>query len=375
MSSYNISSFISLLRSGLIENNTQEATGRLLLDSVMTDEYIDIATTMITHLVKQNREVPDTIKKASARPEVITNAIHYFEDVVVPDLNPHLIDDICSKNINQLKSDSSVPQAKFDELASLYHKGEIGEFLAKSFLYAISRPNKKIESSAKVEDVALLLEVDNRCPRCNQPLTKEIKGQSIRKYEITEIDPKKGSTSYHNKIALCANCSAEHQTFDVEFSEELFDLKEEYVKHADFKREMDHVSLEEEIRDVLFKIVDISFDIKQADFKLNVVKIDKKIQAENTFLLNNLKDHVLRYYFFIEDLLSRANIFEDTALDIRKASRKIEKIYPDQNDVVYYLSDWIFKKTNLTKPAHRRASDIIVAFFVQNCEVFHEIPE
>ena len=372
MDKYNISAFILIMQSGLIENNKQEVAGRLLLDSIAMGEDIDVSKDMISNLVKQKNEVHNKIKKASARPEVITNAIHYFEDVVVPDLNPHLTDDICEEIIKLLTDDPSVSDKKCGELTSFYQDGKTSEFLARSFLYAISRPNKKAGIVAEVDDVPLLLEVNNKCPLCQKPLVTSIKDQSIRKYKISEIDPEKGKTSI-NKIALCISCSLDHQADDVKFAEGLFDIKEESVKHINFQETMDNVSLEFEIRDVIFELVNISSNTEQGEFKLDVMRLDEKILPENIFLLNNLRNDVLKYYRFIEDLLSRVGIYEDVSLDIRKAYNKIQKVYPDQNDVVYYLSDWIFNKTNLSKPAHRRACDIIVAFFVQNCEVFDAI--
>jgi len=91
MTEFNISTFLQLMQNNLVENNTQLAAGILLLESIVIDgEKFMIDGKMITNLVKRKNNVLEIIKKASARPEVITNAIHYFEDVVLPDLNPHL---------------------------------------------------------------------------------------------------------------------------------------------------------------------------------------------------------------------------------------------------------------------------------------------
>ena len=375
MTKYNISAFIQLMQNALIENDKQESAGRFLLDSIAIIEGVDVSKDMISNLIKRKNDIHNKIKKASARIEVEEAVIAYFEDDVVMDLNPNLVDDICSEIIHLLAEDDSVPVKKQEEIAAFYHADEIGEFLARSFLYAVSRPNKQVESYTEVEDVALLLEVSNQCPRCHQPLTKEIKGQSVRKYEIAEIYPKNQLKAYNNKIALCVSCSLEHQAYSVELSDELFDLKADYVKHASFKEKMSKAVLESEVKEVIFAIVAVGSDAPQGDFKLDVMTIDKKIHPNNVFLLKNLKNDVLEYYYFIQNILSNANIFEDVALSIKKAYRQIEKIYTDQGDIVYHLADWVFHKINLSKPAHRRACDIIIAFFVQNCEVFDEIAE
>lgn len=42
-----------------------------------------------------------------------------------------------------------------------------------------------------------------------------------------------------------------------------------------------------------------------------------------------------------------------------------------QSDVIDYLTDWIRNKTNLGTDS-RPACNAVVAFFIQNCEVFHK---
>lgn len=379
MTDYNISSFIRLMQAGFVRNSTQTDAGAFLLASVEIDEDISIDARMISNLVNQKSDVHEDIKKASANPDVINKVIDYFNESVLSDLSLHVEEDTYQKMIDLLDKDSSVPIQKQEELMTIYHDGETAEFLAMCFLYAVNRPNKQIETYTEIADVSLLYEVNNKCPLCQNTLVKTVKGKSVQTYEITQIYSEKKEVptsklkSYSNKIALCKNCASVHHTFNAEFSDDLFNLKGEYEKQASFQEKIENVSLEDEITDVIFRLVNVGPEIEQEEFKLDVVKLDKKIYPENTFLLSNLKDHVLRYYYFIQDMLSKANIFEDIALAIKKAYRKIHKIYSDQDDVVYHLADWIFNKTNLYKPAHRRACDIIVAFFVQNCEVFDEI--
>ena len=43
MVKYSVSAFIQIMQNGLVENNKQEAAGRLLLESIMGDDHIDIS--------------------------------------------------------------------------------------------------------------------------------------------------------------------------------------------------------------------------------------------------------------------------------------------------------------------------------------------
>lgn len=53
------------------------------------------------------------------------------------------------------------------------------------------------------------------------------------------------------------------------------------------------------------------------------------------------------------------------------SSQKLEKSGMSQSDVIENLSDWIRNRTNLGTDS-RSACNAVVAFFTQNCEVFHK---
>jgi len=379
MAEYNISTFIPIVQSGLIENNKKETAARLLLESIEMPEYIDFSAAMITRLLNREREIQDTIKKASAAPDVIANTIHYFEDVIVPDLNPHSKEDTCSKLIKLLTKDASVPHQKQDELTALYHAGHTGEFLAKSFLYALNRPNKRLENDAVADDLPLLFEVNNKCPLCHKPLIKTVNKRSVRKYKITQIyDAKPRNTNklkaYDNRIALCVSCSLEHQTLDVEFANELFDIKTQYAKKDRLKKDLDGMNLEDGIKDVIDALGGIQQVSELEEMNLNALKISEKILPENAILLYDLTTCVLKYYRFIEDAFTKISNFESIALSIRQAFIKTRTLFQTQDEVVDELTKWLLQHTNLPHK-HLRACGIIVAFFVQNCEVFDEITQ
>lgn len=149
MSDFNISKFIKIMKTGLAENNTQEAAGRLLLESVTKQDgvLVDVDSKMISNLVKQKKDVHEAIKNASSRPVVIDKAIKYFNETVVPALNPHTSDDTLRKLIALLNNDTDITPEKRDELIKLHSDEKLGEFLALSFLYAINLPNKSAQSS------------------------------------------------------------------------------------------------------------------------------------------------------------------------------------------------------------------------------------
>lgn len=401
MARYNISSFMTIMQSGLIENNGQEVAGRLLLDSIARDEEVDVSKDMISNLVKQKSEVHHKIKKASARPEVMKVVIQYFEKEVVTDLNPNLEDDTCTDIIRALKADPSVSEAKREELLSLYQDGKLGEFFAKSFLYAIGKPNKlnkknepkAVGTYSAVDDVPLIYEVNNRCPICLNLLTQSTaKGRTARGHTIVNIypndlnsehaklfqearkpDPKLDSND--NKIALCHGC-AKNYTLDTELKEytALFDLKQRYVKSYRMKQKLNQIGLEEDIREVIRAFEKIDQTQTLQELSLEALEIKQKIHPENVILLEDLKNDILRYYRFIEKTFSRIDRFDLIAAEIRVAFYQIESDCSDQNDVMEQLTKWMLEKADMPqKRTLRRACEVIIAFFVQNSEVFYEL--
>jgi hypothetical protein len=59
------------------------------------------------------------------------------------------------------------------------------------------------------------------------------------------------------------------------------------------------------------------------------------------------------------------------AAEIKISSQKLEKAGLSQPDVVAQLSEWIRNKAGLSSD-RKLACNIVVSFFIQNCEVFHK---
>jgi hypothetical protein len=274
----------------------------------------------------------------------------------------------------------------------IYNDGESAEFLAMCFLYAINRENKKVELDMPVEDAFLVNEVKNKCPLCYDLLVKSTKGRSLQRYSITKIypdhlsdedekrfrnecPPEKKLNSYHNKIALCQDCSEDY-CFEIELADyvELSDIKQQYAQNYQMEQELDSMTLEDDIQDVIHALgrIDNIEDLQK--LSLEVLDIKKKIYPENVILLDSITDKVLKYYRFIETTFSQINNFNLIASKVQTTFYKIEKDYPNQAVIVNQLTDWILKQTKMPKE-NRQACEIIVAFFVQNCEVFYEITE
>lgn len=103
--------------------------------------------------------------------------------------------------------------------------------------------------------------------------------------------------------------------------------------------------------------------------------VDKKILPENALLKEDIKNKVVQYYLFIENLFKEASknnsaFFDNLANAVKFTSDNYINQNIPQQLVVSNMTQWFKLKALSTDDL---ACQIMVAFFVQNCEVFHEI--
>ncbi len=103
--------------------------------------------------------------------------------------------------------------------------------------------------------------------------------------------------------------------------------------------------------------------------------VDKKILRENANLSKDIKKDVVDYYRFIEKLFQEYSgknslFFDQIAEQIKTASDNYISQNLPQETIFYNMVDWLQHKVSFASPI---ACRIMISFFVQNCEVFHEI--
>lgn len=84
-----------------------------------------------------------------------------------------------------------------------------------------------------------------------------------------------------------------------------------------------------------------------------------------------MRDEAITYYSYIEKVFRDSNAnFDVIASQIKASSKMLESSGLSQKEVISQLSEWIRHQAGLGDDAEL-ASNIVVSFFVQNCEVFH----
>lgn len=398
MNELNVSSYIQIMQSGFMTHDKQESAGVFLLESINNQDYVaemgywtsNLSSKKISRLVSRDDPVPDGLRQASMQQVVIDATIEYFKNEVMPDLNPHLKDDTIDKIVKLISVDTSISDSKKKSLMAFHEAGDDITFLAEVFLYALNRPNKKQSNAVEYQDAPLLAEANYECPLCHNKLVDTIKGQAVKKYRITQIFPDgldddamaefvaiqpapQRLDSPENLIALDADC-AEKYLLNPTADEYriLSDIKAQLAKNYVAKQAVNNVQLEDDIRTVLDALSAIRDTSELVALEYDALRIDEKFDAENFILKNETQVQVVTYYRYIEKVFSNSNAdFDMIASEIKVSSMKLEKAGLSQADVISQLSEWMRNKAGLGTDS-RLACNIVVSFFIQNCEVFHK---
>lgn len=174
-------------------------------------------------------------------------------------------------------------------------------------------------------------------------------------------------------IALDKECSAHYLLCpSVEEYKKLREVKEILSRNYVAKAAINTIQLEEDIRTVLDALSRISSDSDLIQLNYEALRIDEKILPENYILKIETQMQVITYYRYIEKVFSESEVnFDIIATEVKLSSQKLENTGMTQAEVVAELSEWIRQKSGLG-PEGQLACNIVVSFFIQNCEVFYK---
>lgn len=394
----NMSSFIQTMQPGFMEHDKQESAGVFLLSAINDQEYVglhgyrtdNLSSKKISRIVSRIDHVPDGIKQVSQLQNVIDDTIKYFREEVMKDLNPHLKDDTIGNVIKLINVDTTISDSKKKSLLSFHEEGDDARFLAEVFLYAVNRNNKKVDETVEYEDAPLLAEANYECPLCHKKLVDMVNGKAIKKYCITQIFPddlddatagkfskvSAAPADYdipENLIALDEDCSDRYLLSPtVEEYKQLREIKEAISRNFAAKASVNSIQLEDDIRTVLDALSQIRDASELVQLEYDALHVEEKFEPENFVLKNETQMQVVMYYRYIEKVFSESDAdFDMIASEVKLSSQKLEKAGMSQAEVIAQLAEWIRNKSGLDA-SRQLACNIVVSFFIQNCEVFHK---
>ncbi|MDR3108701.1 MAG: HNH endonuclease [Planctomycetaceae bacterium] len=240
-------------------------------------------------------------------------------------------------------------------------------------------------------DARLLTEANNLCPFCGKRLLGEKTGQSVKLYEIAHIYPHSPTSeqlvalenvpkyndaeSFENLIALCQDCHTK-QDFHTTAEDymQLYNLKQKIMGESKAMDSASNVPIETQIGDILQKLKSVDTTLI-SPLSYTPVAVEQKIGQENSLLREKVKAFVVQYFPFVQDMFGQLDgigkqKFDKIATEVKLCFQSMEEQGLSQEAVFDGIVKWIKSKT---QSQYGIACEIIVAFFIQNCEVFDEI--
>lgn len=239
--------------------------------------------------------------------------------------------------------------------------------------------NAVIAQSIKLKNIygnALLRESHNYCsfPGCGKLLYKEMKGKTQRVYEVTLIDKDNGD-SIENLLASCPDC---HATYllddDSRMVKKLLSVKNVLSKSILGDSVIDDIKIEQGLATALERIKNLNVkELEKATF--DPEKIEDKIDTdkEPALYLHN-RNLVTSYYISVRNILRNYDKkgvldYEELQEQMKGLYRKLKKRNMSQMEIFEHITN----KVQATTKQETITCQIIVAYFVQNCEVFDAI--
>ncbi|WP_420064520.1 ABC-three component system protein [Pectobacterium colocasium] len=240
------------------------------------------------------------------------------------------------------------------------------------------------------KNLALCDEVNGLCPKCNKALLKKTKKSLVKVYEIAHIYPHsphphevtllkyeerltEDAEDIGNLIALCKDC---HKVFDnprtVEGYREMCKLKKASSQNALIKNSLSTFHLTEDINFLIGKLSELSGS-SSVKLEFDAKTIETKLPNEKEFLLkfkvqgyvNYFYHDIFRLFQEIEQLKPGTSELIFTEVKVHYLSLKRDGVEKDK--IFESLVEWV----HLTcESKNRIASETLISFFIQNCEVF-----
>lgn len=240
----------------------------------------------------------------------------------------------------------------------------------------------------------LFAEVNGICPTCPNQLIYEKNKKKYKRFEIAHIyplNPKKlefellkneekldsDPNSLNNLICLCVDC---HTKFDkprtvLEY-QNLVAIKKKLI-NRNLEREIwNNTKLEDEIYVIIDLLSERDFEFETDDIlNYDPQTIDNKTDSSITFLTKRaIHRNVQDYYSQINKRFSELDKIaplttETISSQIRTHYLTLAKqeMTRSQKDIFDGMVNWLSKRTN--QPSNE-ASEIVVSYFIQNCEIF-----
>ncbi|PKK97436.1 MAG: hypothetical protein CVV57_09745 [Tenericutes bacterium HGW-Tenericutes-2] len=399
MDRYNIAEYITIVKKGLVSSSGQGPAGMLLLGEIgsLLSPRIDFDDTKISRLCKHINEVPVEIVRAISDSSIVLNVISGFQTYVARDFNPITIDNACHRLITLINNEPNLHTDNKNLLNHSYLNDDRATFLANALIHVVGMTNTNDSIDTTYEEIPYLSEANNHCPLCGNDLVRNIRGRRNAFYGITKVydeefddETKKELESVHpapssidtkdNRIALCLSCYSDYRANPTHDTyQRLISKKQSFERNSEIDAALSRIDVEKSIEKIINDLGNLSSDKAAGLLPLDPKEIKDKI-TDDVILRDDVTHWVLKYYKFIEQQFSNLDSsgktrFKVIANQVSTAFESLDALeLMNQQEIFNRLSLWMADDLGYSLDMIS-VVNIMIAFFVQNCEVFHEISE
>lgn len=220
----------------------------------------------------------------------------------------------------------------------------------------------------------LLQEEEGFCPGCGKNLYVTAGVRVLPVYEIAIVDKSK-SSEIGNLLAMCPTCQATHELDNSKKRiKELKAVKKILAVHKQSVNLLDDLKLEKGITGVITKIK----DLKQTDLEkssLDPKEIKQKLDpAEDVAIYGIVNYYVTTYFLKVKEIMMNLDKrgvidYEEVQGQMKAIYLKLKKNNKSKVEIFHEISEKIHRVT-LQEDIY---CQIVVAYFIQSCEVFDVI--
>lgn len=226
------------------------------------------------------------------------------------------------------------------------------------------------------EQKLYLVEAKGRCPKCSRKIIRATDNSVLEAYNFIKLNPV-GDDSPNNKMVLCRNCYEEFIADKTgEIAKKLQVIKRNMLIDNMYADTIDEITIEQEIEQVLDSLTSIKSAKDLQLLNYAPVKVEKKI-PEDFLLCDKVKGYVVRYFNHVADKLKQLNSenklkYVLIGSEIKTVYLAFEQLNYSQSEIFDLMTNWLMGKTGCNK---KEACEIVIAYYIQNCEVFNEVAE
>lgn len=225
--------------------------------------------------------------------------------------------------------------------------------------------------------ISLVIEANGVCPNdwCSNELEADIDGRTQLCYEALKID-ESGPDTYENYIAVCPACYQKIKASrDPSTTARLKELKRNMLFNEKGSNALSSEQLEQDIEHVLEKI-SITPPEELTPLNYDPVPVRQKISKDNNTLYMKIRYCVAAYFIKVDEWLKQMDQegkqkFQPFCNAMKINYMKLSMQNLPQPVIFDKLAEWLQTNTN----RGRDACEIVVAYFVQKCEVFDAITQ